>query len=107
MRMPRLALFSSLLLALACATGPDPSESVLDDGGVKPRDDAPGRVAERAALEAARFEHIAQLVLPDAAEDAWRQVAWIPAYAEAVLAAERQDKPLLMWAMNGHPLGCT
>lgn len=46
-------------------------------------------------------------ILPSAAERAWTQIPWIPAYGEGVAVAAEQDKPLLVWVMNGHPLGCT
>lgn len=85
MRRLSLALFATSLLALACA--------------------AP--VARHDALPPELQAEVTRLVLPDAAEDAWRTLPWIPAYADAVIEAERVDKPLLMWAMNGHPLGCT
>ena len=44
---------------------------------------------------------------PDPAERAWERVPWLPSFTEGVQAAEAQGRPLLLWAMNGHPLGCT
>jgi hypothetical protein len=32
---------------------------------------------------------------------------WLLTFGEGMLAASEQEKPLLFWAMNGHPLGCT
>lgn len=46
-------------------------------------------------------------VVPQAEELAWRNIAWESALWQAVERARREDKPLLIWAMNGHPLGCT
>lgn len=37
----------------------------------------------------------------------WREVPWRPVFADAVVEAEEAGRPLLIWAMNGHPLGCT
>ena len=34
-------------------------------------------------------------------------IAWLPTFGEGILAAEESERPLLFWAMNGHPLGCT
>jgi hypothetical protein len=34
-------------------------------------------------------------------------VNWLPTLWDGVIAAQTQDKPILLWAMNGHPLGCT
>ena len=44
---------------------------------------------------------------PTAKELAWEQIPWLPSFAEGVVAADRRRKPLLLWLMNGHPLGCT
>jgi len=32
----------------------------------------------------------------------WRATLW-----DAVVDAHREKKPILLWAMNGHPLACT
>ena len=37
----------------------------------------------------------------------WEGTLSLPTYAEGVAAAQSQRRPLLLWAMNGHPLGCT
>jgi hypothetical protein len=34
-------------------------------------------------------------------------VPWLASFAEGVRAADAARKPLLLWIMNGHPLGCT
>lgn len=52
--------------------------------------------------------------------DAWRQridptdeeriaesLPWKANLLEGVKAAAAEDKPLFLWVMNGHPLGCT
>ena len=46
-------------------------------------------------------------VLPDAAELGFMEIPWLPTFKQAVLAADRDNKPVLLWTMNGHPLGCT
>ncbi|MEM7164143.1 MAG: hypothetical protein AAF581_01690 [Planctomycetota bacterium] len=38
---------------------------------------------------------------------AWESIAWRPSLWEAVLEGDREERPVLLWAMNGHPLGCT
>ncbi|MAI71008.1 MAG: hypothetical protein CMM01_08875 [Rhodopirellula sp.] len=41
-------------------------------------------------------------------EDAiWRTIPWKLSVLEARSAAFKQDKPIFIWAMDGHPLGCT
>ena len=46
-------------------------------------------------------------ILPDAGELAWEQIPWLTTFKDGILAADAADKPLLLWTMNGHPLGCT
>ena len=46
-------------------------------------------------------------VRPTPEEAAWLDLPWIPEFAAGLEAADRAGKPLLFWAMNGHPLGCT
>ena len=40
-------------------------------------------------------------------ERAWARLPWLPTFHEGLAAAAASDKPLLLWTMNGHPLGCT
>ncbi len=37
----------------------------------------------------------------------WRSIPWKLSVLEARAAAFKQDKPIFIWAMDGHPLGCT
>jgi len=46
-------------------------------------------------------------IAPTADEVRHESIAWWPSFSDGVLAAEDAGKPLLFWAMNGHPLGCT
>jgi hypothetical protein len=46
-------------------------------------------------------------VLPDADELAWRAIPWLAELRAGLAAGAEQRKPVLLWAMNGHPLGCT
>ena len=60
------------------------------------------------------------LLLPAQDLDAWRDVLrpsaeelrfttidWAPTFLGGVRRAAEEERPLLFWAMNGHPLGCT
>ncbi|MFN9758881.1 MAG: hypothetical protein ACK58X_20975 [Planctomycetota bacterium] len=58
-------------------------------------------------LDGSTFPRHWQHVLPTEDEMAWRDIPWLGALAEAVVRAHAQDKPILLWAMNGHPLACT
>lgn len=44
---------------------------------------------------------------PRPAEDRWRQIPWQQSLGDGLRTAARRDKPMLLWLMNGHPLGCT
>lgn len=46
-------------------------------------------------------------ILPDQNEMAWNKIPWLSTFHDGVLAADAAAKPLLLWTMNGHPLGCT
>lgn len=46
-------------------------------------------------------------ILPTEAETAWERIPWIPSFAGGILASDERSQPLLLWVMNGHPLGCT
>ena len=37
----------------------------------------------------------------------WRTIPWKLSVLEARAMAVKQDKPIFIWAMDGHPLGCT
>ena len=43
----------------------------------------------------------------DSEERAWREIAWEPSLWSGVVRARKEGRPILLWAMNGHPLGCT
>ncbi|MGQ0614936.1 MAG: hypothetical protein ACT4PV_14470 [Planctomycetaceae bacterium] len=46
-------------------------------------------------------------VLPSAEELAFTAIGWRASFWEAVVEAHKADRPILLWAMNGHPLACT
>ena len=37
----------------------------------------------------------------------WRKIGWRSDFWTAVVEAQRDEKPVLLWAMNGHPCGET
>ena len=45
--------------------------------------------------------------LTPSAQTAWRTIPWKIDLLEAQRAASREGKPIFIWAMDGHPLGCT
>ena len=53
------------------------------------------------------FEPLFASVVPTVREMTWRTVPWHANFWDAVIEAQDKDRPLLFWAMNGHPLACT
>ena len=49
---------------------------------------------------------IRDLVKPSKDEDAWESIPWMTDLWEARKAAAKEGKPILLWEMDGHPLGC-
>ncbi len=41
------------------------------------------------------------------AEEPWRSIPWNTSLLTAQQQAAKEKKPLFIWAMDGHPLGCT
>ena len=42
---------------------------------------------------------------PSAAQ--WEKIPWQPELGPAITEARKQDKPILLWMMNGNPVGMT
>lgn len=55
----------------------------------------------------AQFEEVFDLCRPPAQESAWLQVGWEIDLWKARERAAREGKPIFLWEMDGHPLGCT
>ena len=58
-------------------------------------------------LTSANFERWRDHILPCDGELGWQKIPWLTTFADGIQAANDADKPLLLWTMNGHPLGCT
>ena len=53
------------------------------------------------------YTQFRDLIRPKTEEKCFETVPWLPTFWEAVTTAQEKDKPILLWAMNGHPLACT
>jgi hypothetical protein len=58
-------------------------------------------------IPAGQFAALHALVKPAAGEDRWARIPWRTSLWQARHEAARAGKPLLLWEMDGHPLGCT
>ena len=63
---------------------------------------APG--AER--IEPGKFGELHALIKPRAEEEKWANTPWMASLWEARERAAKEGKPILLWEMDGHPLGC-
>ena len=57
-------------------------------------------------LGPAEFQKLYELLRPKPAEK-WRTIPWKIDLLEARDLSVKSGKPLFLWSMNGHPLGCT
>jgi len=48
-----------------------------------------------------------EFIRPTKNELAWAEIPWRSTFYDGLVESEREQKPLLLWVMNGHPLGCT
>jgi hypothetical protein len=58
-------------------------------------------------VRANQFGKLQALIKPDQGEDAWAKIPWLTDLWQARKIAAAQGKPILLWEMDGHPLGCT
>ena len=87
--MRATALSVALLLAALPAGAPaaeDPAPAILTSGN---------------------YAALRDRILPAPEEERWREIGWRASLLEAAREARRLEEPILLWAMNGHPLGCT
>jgi len=48
-----------------------------------------------------------EFIRPTKDELAWAEIPWRSTFYDGLVESDREQKPLLLWVMNGHPLGCT
>ena len=54
-----------------------------------------------------QFQQLHALIKPQALEEKWTRIPWLTSLWEARIRAAAEGKPILLWEMDGHPLGCT
>jgi hypothetical protein len=70
----------------------------------------PGPIAAQGqvpVLDDQSFERWRDYVRPQAKEECYLKIPWRESFYIAINEARKADRPILLWAMNGHPLGCT
>jgi hypothetical protein len=59
------------------------------------------------SVQARTLEAWREFLEPKPEELAFEAIEWRSEFLAAALEAQASRKPILLWAMNGHPLGCT
>lgn len=67
---------------------------------------SPLPIAAADVLSESEFRKLHTQLLPSETEP-WRTIPWKISLLEAQRAAAGEKKPIFIWAMDGHPLGCT
>lgn len=62
--------------------------------------------AHAAELTDAKFTELHKQMRP-AKDEPWLTIPWRISLLDAQEAAAKEGKPIFIWAMDGHPLGCT
>jgi hypothetical protein len=53
-----------------------------------------------------QFDKLKAIIKPQADEDKWYQIPWMADLWKARQKAAAEGKPILLWEMDGNPLGC-
>ena len=64
------------------------------------------KVSLAAELNESEFRSLQRQLQPPA-DAPWRTIPWKITLIEAQRTAIQEQKPIFIWAMDGHPLGCT
>ena len=67
---------------------------------------AASTLAAQPPVEPNQFPQLHALIKPTAAETKWTQIPWMTSLWDARKRAAAEGKPLLLWEMDGHPMGC-
>ena len=89
-------LLAPLLLAIVSA----PQEAPADEA-------TRARALPLPELRVDELDRWREHVKPTGSELAFEEIAWLPDFAAGVRRSAEEQRPLLFWAMNGHPLACT
>lgn len=66
-----------------------------------------GCAAAADPVPADQFDKLRAVIKPHTSEQKWEQIPWLSDLWQARQLAAEQGKPILLWEMDGHPLGCT
>jgi hypothetical protein len=64
-------------------------------------------ISSTSTLDPDTTQAILRFVRPRPEELSWQAIPWQTSIPEALAIGARERKPLLLWTMNGNPLGLT
>lgn len=64
-------------------------------------------IANVPALNERTYEDLKSYLFPATSETKFEDITWYSSLWAGIVKGQDQDKPILLWCMNGHPLGCT
>jgi hypothetical protein len=65
------------------------------------------KITTKSPLSATNFDFWRSYINPSKTELEWQTLPWKMSFHEGLKEGARLGKPVLLWAMNGHPFGCT
>jgi hypothetical protein len=68
---------------------------------------SPSGLLDAQSIAEADFARLQALIKPKPNEQKWEQIPWLTNLWEARQRAAAEGRPILLWEMDGHPLGCT
>ncbi len=68
-------------------------------GGLLRQEEAPAELDDRT------FPKWRDTIAAKTDELRWARIPWRPSVAQALADAKAEDRPAVLWVMNGHPLG--
>lgn len=90
------------LLSLSAHTQ-EPGAALVEKASAPASEPAPLTTAT--AIHPAQFEALFASIKPTKTELKWLEIPWLGKILEGRQAARAAEKPMFLWAMNGHPLG--
>jgi hypothetical protein len=67
----------------------------------------PSRLSAAEPIAPKDFADLHALIKPGSGEEKWARIPWLASLWEARRRAAAEGKPILLWEMDGNPLGCT
>ena len=68
---------------------------------------ADGKLALQMPRLSAEYAKWRGLVLPNPSEQSYRTIPWRASVLHGIVDAHKNDRPIMLVLMNGHPLACT